>query len=84
MKKLMISDMSEEQFLHFVQKICQSDYATEKGHTSAVMEFERLSEHPARSDLFYYPEPGKSGPENIVAEVKRWRAAHGKTGFKDQ
>ncbi|MFI8398294.1 bacteriocin immunity protein [Pseudomonas sp. Choline-02u-1] len=82
MKKLMISDMSEEQFLHFVQKICQSDYATEKGHTSAVMEFERLSEHPARSDLIYYPESGKSGPENIVAEVKRWRAAEGKPGFK--
>lgn len=79
----LISDMSEAEFLGFVQKIYQSEYATEKDQVAAVMEFERLSEHPAGSDLLYYPDPGKSGPEAVVAEIKNWRAANGKSGFKE-
>ncbi|MEK1835820.1 bacteriocin immunity protein [Pseudomonas sp. NPDC089918] len=79
----LISDMSEAEFLGFVQKIYQSEYATEKDQVAAVMEFERLSEHPAGSDLLYYPDPGKSGPEAVVAEIKSWRAANGKSGFKE-
>ncbi|WP_085710624.1 MULTISPECIES: bacteriocin immunity protein [unclassified Pseudomonas] len=79
----LISDMSEAEFLGFVWKIYQSEYATEKDQIAAVMEFERLSEHPAGSDLLYYPALGESGPEAVVAEVKRWRAAHDKPGFKE-
>jgi hypothetical protein len=79
-----ISDMSEKKFLDFVWKIYQSQYATEKQQIAAVMEYERLSEHPAGSDLLYYPEPGKEGPERVVLEIKNWRKANGKSGFKDQ
>ncbi|MFI8226488.1 MULTISPECIES: bacteriocin immunity protein [Pseudomonas] len=79
-----ISDMSEKEFLDFVWKIYQSEYATEKQQIAAVMEYERLSEHPAGSDLLYYPEPGKEGPERVVLEIKNWRKANGKSGFKDQ
>ncbi|WP_434703844.1 bacteriocin immunity protein [Pseudomonas sp. Z1-12] len=39
-----------------------------------------ISEHPSGSDLLYYPEAGKSGPEAVVKEVKEWRAANGKPG----
>ncbi|MBN3863954.1 bacteriocin immunity protein [Pseudomonas frederiksbergensis] len=77
-----ISDMTEAEFLGFVRRIYQSEYATEKDQVAAVMEFERLSEHPAGSDLLYYPGPGKSGPEAVVSEIKNWRAANGKPGFK--
>ncbi|MDG9884016.1 bacteriocin immunity protein [Pseudomonas putida CSV86] len=46
-------------------------------------EFERLTEHPAKSDLIYYPEEGHSvTPQSIVNHVKEWRAANGKPGFK--
>ncbi|MBF6033941.1 bacteriocin immunity protein [Pseudomonas sp. P155] len=76
--------MSEKEFLDFVWKIYQSEYATEKQQIAAVMEYERLSEHPAGSDLLYYPEPGKEGPERVVLEIKNWRKANGKSGFKDQ
>ncbi len=77
-----LNQMTELEFLAFVKKIYAAEYPTEEEHTRAVIEFENISEHPAGSDLLYYPEPGKSGPEAIVAEVKVWRAANGKPGFK--
>ncbi|MFJ2456874.1 bacteriocin immunity protein [Pseudomonas protegens] len=80
-----ISDYSESDFLEFTRNIYISNIAmfpTEDSHIKAVLEFERLTEHPAGSDLLYYPEPGKSGPEAVVKEVKEWRAANGKPGFK--
>jgi hypothetical protein len=77
-----ISEMSELEFLVFVKKIYEADFYPEEAHTHAVLEFERISEHPSGSDLLYYPEAGKSGPEAVVKEVKEWRAANGKPGFK--
>ncbi|AUM71715.1 bacteriocin immunity protein [Pseudomonas fluorescens] len=68
--------------LVFVKKIYEADFYPEEAHTHAVLEFERISEHPSGSDLLYYPEAGKSGPEAVVKEVKEWRAANGKPGFK--
>jgi hypothetical protein len=79
-----ISDMTELEFLNFVKKVYHDEYATEKEHTAAILEFKRLSEHPAGSDLLYYPEEGKIGPEAAVQEVKAWRAANGKPGFKSE
>ncbi|NHB91574.1 Pyocin-S2 immunity protein [Photorhabdus australis subsp. thailandensis] len=81
MKK--ISDYTEKEFLDFVIGIYADTYSTEKEHMAAVMEFERLSEHPIGSDLLYYPEYGKSGPSAIVHEIKEWRAKNGKPGFKE-
>lgn len=79
----MIQDIAEADFLELVRKICVVDYKTEYQHTQAVMTFERLSEHPDGSDLIYYPKPNADdSPEGIVREVKRWRAANGKAGFK--
>lgn len=76
------ADYTEKAFLEFVTGIYNDTYPSEEAHINAVMEFERLSEHPAGSDLFYYPENGKQGPEAIVKEVKEWRAKNGKPGFK--
>ncbi|WP_110639177.1 bacteriocin immunity protein [Pseudomonas sp. CC120222-01a] len=76
-----ISKITEEEFLSFVRKIYAVDYPTDEAHRGAVQEFKRISEHPAGSDLLFYPEEGKDSPEQIVAEVKAWRAANGKPGF---
>jgi len=81
MSKL-ISEMSEGEFLRFVTKVYNDEYDTEEEHTDAILEFKALVEHPSGSDLLFYPEAGKSGPEAVVAEVKAWRAANGKPGFK--
>ncbi|PYC16006.1 bacteriocin immunity protein [Pseudomonas mosselii] len=77
-----INEMTEAEFLQFVKKIYLADYPSEEEHTRAVLKFEELSEHPAGSDLLYYPESGKTGPEAVVAEVKAWRLNNGKPGFK--
>ncbi len=76
------SEMTEAEFLSFVKKIYNAQYASEAEHTDAVLAFEKISEHPAGSDLLYYPEPGKGGPAAVVAEIKAWRTANGKPGFK--
>lgn len=76
-----ISKFTESEFLEFVKKIYIVDYPTDQDHRNAVYEFTRLAEHPAGTDLLFYPEEGKDSPEQIVAEVKAWRAANGKPGF---
>lgn len=78
-----ISDISEHDFLIFVQKMYNAQFDTEEESIDAVLEFKALTEHPSGSDLVFYPEkPEKSGAEAVVAEVKAWRAANGKPGFK--
>ncbi|WP_236192238.1 bacteriocin immunity protein [Pseudomonas glycinae] len=81
MNKL-ISEISESDFLKFVTRVYNDDFDTEEEHVDAILEFKFLSEHPSGSDLIFYPEPGKGGPAAVVAEVKAWRAANGKSGFK--
>jgi hypothetical protein len=78
----LISDMSESEFLMFVAKVYNDEYDAEEEYTDAILEFKALSEHPSGSDLLFYPEAGESGPVAVVAEVKAWRAANGKSGFK--
>lgn len=79
-----ITDFSEADFLAFVEGIYHDTYPSENAHIAAVAEFERLSEHPSGSDLLYYPEEGKSGPVAIVQEIKEWRKANGKPGFRGE
>ncbi len=83
MEKKDISDYTEAEFLEFVRKICNADFGTEAEHTKAVLDFDRLTEHPYRNGLIYHPKDGQDdSPEGIVKEVKEWRAANGKPGFK--
>ncbi|MFG0633429.1 bacteriocin immunity protein [Pseudomonas sp. xss_2] len=79
-----ITDYTESDFLEFVTNIYLANYPTERAQINAVIEFERISEHPSGSDLLYYPEEGKDGPTHVVSEVKAWRIANEKTGFKPE
>lgn len=79
------SDYTEGEFLDFVRKICNAEGATEKENDKLVEEFERLTEHPDGSDLIFYPcDDREDSPEGIVQEVKEWRKANGKPGFRDE
>jgi hypothetical protein len=80
--KKSITEITEKEFLAFIIKISEGDFPSEKTHINAVLDFKRISEHPAGSDLLFYPEPGKESSEAIVDEIKNWRAANGKPGFK--
>lgn len=79
-----IEDMTEKEFLRLVKNIFRGSYNSESGLDRAIEEFVRLAEHPSETDLLSYPDPERPDtPEGVVAEVKAWRAANGKPGFKD-
>ncbi|HIH6802843.1 TPA: bacteriocin immunity protein, partial [Enterobacter hormaechei] len=52
----LLSDYTEEEFLELVRKICNADAPTEEDENRLVREFKRLTQHPAGSDLIFYPE----------------------------
>ncbi|MBJ2244196.1 MULTISPECIES: bacteriocin immunity protein [Pseudomonas] len=83
--KTLISEYTETEFLNFVVSLCDSSIRTEEEDIEMVFEFERLTEHPDGADLIYYPRDDREdSPEGIVKEVKEWRAANGKPGFKEE
>ncbi|KWT10329.1 hypothetical protein AL047_15180 [Pseudomonas syringae pv. broussonetiae] len=45
--------------------------------------FVKVTEHPAQTDVIFYPEEGQEDtPEGILKTIKEWRAKNGKPGFK--
>lgn len=83
MEKKTISDYTESEFLEFVKKFFNVQSTTEQEDAKNILEFKRLTEHPSGSDLIYYPNDDREdSPEGVVKEVKEWRAANGKPGFK--
>lgn len=79
-----ISDYTEKEFLDFVRNLFDVSNTTETEDIKNILEFKRLTEHPDGSDLIYYPsEDREDSPEGVVQEVKEWRQANGKPGFKD-
>lgn len=80
-----ISDCTEEQFIGLLQEIFTSN---RNGTPEAVLadmldNFCELAEHPAGTDLIYWPEDeAQCTPEGITETVKEWRAANGLPGFK--
>ena len=83
MQNKKIEDITEADFLELVRKICNAGFATERQHGEAVYQFNQISEHPYGSDLIYYPKASAdNSPEGIIKEIKEWRAANGKPGFK--
>ncbi|EKH4494444.1 bacteriocin immunity protein [Escherichia coli] len=78
-----ISDYTEAEFLQLVTTICNADTSSEEELVKLVTHFEEMTEHPSGSDLIYYPKEGDDdSPSGIVSTVKQWRAANGKSGFK--
>ncbi|NIY46265.1 bacteriocin immunity protein [Cedecea colo] len=81
--KKSISDYTEQEFLALVIRIYNAEEESEEEDVNNLLEFERLCEHPDGSDLIYYPREGREdSPEGVVQEVKEWRQANGKPGFK--
>ncbi|KFD19530.1 colicin immunity protein [Tatumella ptyseos ATCC 33301] len=81
--KKTISDYTEKEFLALVSRIYNAEEKAEEEDVNNLLAFERLCEHPEGSDLIYYPrENREDSPEGVVQEVKEWRQANGKSGFK--
>lgn len=83
--KKRISDYSETEFLEFVRGIFNPANSSESEDVENVLYFEEITEHPDGSDLIFYPSKTREDtPEGVVKEIKEWRAANGKPGFKPE
>ena len=83
--KKSISEYTEAEFVNLMQEILTANKsAPDEALDPLLDEFERLTEHPAGSDLIYYPEDGAdNSAEGITQTIKEWRAENGLPGFKD-
>ena len=76
------SEYTESEFEALLQRIINHD-GTELEVDKMVFLFEEVSEHPAGSDLIFYPEDGADdSASGITKTVKAWRAAQGLPGFR--
>jgi len=86
--KQRLEDYTESEFLEFLEQMSKNPYNLKGKEYGAyvdkfVVHFENITEHPRKSDVLFYPEPGQEdSPQGILKEVKEWRAANGKSGFK--
>ena len=77
-----ISDYTEVEFKKLIEAIINCD-GDEKTQDDNLENFISVTEHPSGSDLIYYPDGNNDGsPKAIIDEVKKWRLANGKPGFK--
>ena len=83
--KKSISEYTEAEFVNLMQEILTANKSAPDEVLDPLLdEFERLTEHPAGSDLIYYPEDGAdNSAEGITQTIKEWRAENGLPGFKD-
>ena len=87
-----LEDYTEREFLELLEEI-RSDTRKEKKLKGDELEnyiinvvnhFIHITEHPAQSDLIFYPEKPEDGEiENIIKIVKDWRRSQGLPLFKD-
>lgn len=83
-----IEDYTEEEFLEFLKgfssehsQLCGEEFI--KHMDRSIEHFVKITEHPARTDVIFYPEDDQEdSPEGILNTIKKWRANNGKPGFK--
>lgn len=78
------ADYTEAEFVEFIRTVLAANTSPDEILDPLLFEFERLSEHPAGTDLIYWPEDMSKNPtaEGITKEIKDWRKANGLPGFK--
>ncbi|ECC3295522.1 bacteriocin immunity protein [Salmonella enterica subsp. enterica] len=87
-----LEDYTEREFLELLEEI-GNDTRKEQNLKGDELEnyiiyvvnhFIRITEHPAQSDLIFYPKKPEDGePKNILKIVKEWRRSQGLPLFKD-
>ncbi|MNJ38777.1 Colicin-E7 immunity protein [compost metagenome] len=81
-----ISDYTEIEFLDFIKYIYFVNENLDDNVLNPLLNhFEAVTEHPAGTDLIYWPETEEQGePEQVLELIKQWRAANDKPGFKTE
>lgn len=87
-EKNRLEEFTESEFLGLIREFFEGGSELEGDEfedyiDKLVRHFVMLVEHPAGSDLLFYPEPefGDS-PEEVLQAVKTWRSDNGLPGFK--
>ncbi len=85
-----LQDYTEAEFLLFIREFFDYSNPLEGDalgqYTDKLVEhFEKITEHPDRSGVIFYPKEGQEdSPEGVLKEVKEWRARNNKPGFKTE
>jgi hypothetical protein len=85
-----IEDYTESEFLAFLEAMTANPKNLKgrefgKQVEKFVEHFKIITEHPDGSDVIFYPKEGQEdSSEGILKEIKEWRAANGKPGFKPE
>ena len=83
LQKKRLSDYTEEEFIAALNWFWNEDI-TEDEESQFVYQFNELVEHPATSDLIFYPETDREdSPQGIVNEIKRWYHEKGRVCFRE-
>ncbi|EKN3725090.1 TPA: bacteriocin immunity protein [Yersinia enterocolitica] len=78
-----LEEYTTMEFLNLLEKIWRIDVSEEE-HDNLIRHVASITEYPAGTDLFFYPEAGSEhSPEGILDFIKKWRAENGKPGFKE-
>jgi len=86
--KSKLEDYTEAEFLSFLENLFEPSIPLEGDAYGdyidiQVKHFVEITEHPAKTDLIFYPREGvEDSPRGILKEVKDWREKNGKPGFK--
>ena len=81
-------DYTEAEFLSVLNELFYNDLGLQGdaygAYSDSLMDhFERITEHPDRSDVICYPKPGQEdSPAGVLKTIKEWRALNNKPGFK--
>ena len=78
-------DYTEFDYMNLIHRLFKGDYSSEKELDEIVELIVDAAEHPAGSNVLYYPAEGvEDSPEGVLKTIKDWRAANGKPGFKPE
>lgn len=79
--KTSITEYSKDEFLWLIEEICSAT-GSEQYQDELLENFILVSEHPAGSDLIYYPESGSASPREVLEAVVAWRQSKCLPSFK--
>lgn len=74
-------DYTEVEFVSLIEEIASAE-GSDDYQGELIYHVCSLSEHPDGLDLIFYNEDDNITPQGIVDEIKAWRAANNKPGFK--
>ncbi|HDC2402948.1 TPA: bacteriocin immunity protein [Salmonella enterica] len=87
-----VADYTEKEFIELLEEIVTATSKDkslkgkklEKYLDTLVDHFIKITGHPKKGDLIFYPNPPEDGePEKIIKIVKEWRRSQGLPLFKD-